>query len=105
MVPAAAMAYDDPRIDNWNVRKFPKELKLECQSRVKKSGKREPRWLAEIVCTALGLPREVYLDPIYGPDDAVLDAPHEGVKTEVRSDPDAQAGPRETPRGKTRTKA
>jgi len=35
---------------------------------VKKSGKREPRWLAEVLCTALNLPREVYLDPIYGRD-------------------------------------
>ena len=79
------MAYEDPNIDDWNVRKFPKALKLECQSRAKKSGKREPHWLAEILCEALGLSRELCLDPVYGRG-AVLDSPNESVKKEVRPD-------------------
>jgi|GEM_PF-6027081 hypothetical protein len=77
------MADDDDKLDSWNVRKFPRELKLECQSRVKKSGMREPRWLAEILCTALDLPRDVYLDPIYVKVD-MLDSAHEDGQGAIR---------------------
>jgi hypothetical protein len=98
--PDLSMADDDPNLDSWNVRKFPKELKRECQAQVKKSGKREPRWLAEILCAALSLPREVYLDPIYGTGDT-LDSANRGAKEKVRlgSRKTAKSGTAKTERG------
>lgn len=77
------MTFDKTKFGEWNLRRFPLELQIECQVRAKKERKREPRWLAEILCDALGLSRERYVDSVYSSDD-VPGSPNEIGKEEIR---------------------
>ena len=80
------MSHPPAKTEDWNIRKFPLELKRKCQGRAKEEKKTDPRWLAEVLCTALGFPRETYIDPIYRINSAV-DSAHESRKEELRRDP------------------
>jgi hypothetical protein len=99
--PCAKRMSDPPKTEDWNIRKFPLELKRKCQGRAKEEKKTDPRWLAEILCRALGFSEESYLDPVYRAD-AVLNSPHESGQRSVRrgSPPDAP----KTPAGNLRNK-
>ena len=68
------MANERPKLSAWNLRNFPDELKAELQSRAKREKKTEPRWVAEKLCEALGLPVQSYVDSAY-----------EGGEEEIRS--------------------
>jgi hypothetical protein len=72
--------------EDWNIRKFPRALKKKCQGMAKEENKREPRWLAELVCAALQLSPETYLDPVYKQGPAI-DSTNESEKKEVRHTP------------------
>jgi len=72
-----------PKTEDWNIRKFPLALKRKCQGLAKEEKKTDPRWLAEIVCVALGLPRDIYLDTVYKTE-VVLGSTDENGQRAVR---------------------
>jgi hypothetical protein len=91
---------DPPKTEDWNLRKFPLELKRKCQGRAKEEKKTEPRWIAEVLCKALNFSEETYLS-IYRKD-AVLNSTHESGQGTIRrsSPPDAVKGPAKNRRNK-----
>lgn len=47
-----------PKLVTWNLRKFPENVKLECQSRAARERKTDPQFVAECVRLAFRARRE-----------------------------------------------